>query len=259
MSNPIRIDRAGTAAHVVLDRAEKRNALTLAMWRELARTFRELDADDDLRCVVLRGSGERDFSAGADISEFQSVRSDRTQAREYGAIVESALGAIAVCRHPTVAGIRGACVGGGLELAAVCDIRIATSSSRLGAPISRIGVTMAPAEMVGLIDLVGRATLAELLLTAEIVDADRALALGLVNRVVSDERFETEIATLVDLIAAGAPHVHRMHKRFLRRLAERRPLSENEREDAFAFAETEDFRIGVEAFLARTNAGFSGR
>jgi len=259
MSDAIRVDRAGRRANVVLDRGEKRNALTLAMWRELARTFRDLDADDDLRCIVLRGSGEQDFSAGADISEFQSVRSDRAQAREYGATVESAIAAIAECRHPTVAAIRGACVGGGLELAAVCDIRIATSSSRLGAPVSRIGVTMAPAEMVALVDLVGRATLAELLLTAEVVDAKRALSLGLVNRVVSEAQFENELATLVDLIVAGAPHVHRMHKRFLRHFAARRLLSEPERDDAFAFADTDDYRIGVEAFLARSDPEFSGR
>jgi len=194
MSDAIRVDRAGRRADVVLDRGEKRNALTLAMWRELARTFRDLDADDDLRCIVLRGSGEQDFSAGADISEFQSVRSDRAQAREYGATVESAIAAIAECRHPTVAAIRGACVGGGLELAAVCDIRIATSSSRLGAPVSRIGVTMAPAEMVALVDLVGRATLAELLLTAEALDAKRTLSLGLVNRVVYEAQFENKLA-----------------------------------------------------------------
>src|ERR1700757_3382778 len=124
MASTVLIERNQTIATVTLNKPEKLNALDLEMWRGLALAFNELSADDSLRCVILRGAGEQAFAAGADIAEFSSVRSTVAQARAFAVITHAAMQAIASCRHPVIAMIRGACVGGGLEIASVCDMRI---------------------------------------------------------------------------------------------------------------------------------------
>ncbi|MCX8115599.1 MAG: enoyl-CoA hydratase/isomerase family protein, partial [Burkholderiaceae bacterium] len=139
MSDLILVQRDGAIATVVLNRPEKLNALTRPMWQQLGETIARLSADDSLRCIVLRGAGEKAFSPGNDISEFETVRANKAQAREYGKIMHATAQALAECRHPLVAQIHGICVGGGLEIAALCDIRICGQSSRFGAPIKNLG------------------------------------------------------------------------------------------------------------------------
>jgi len=259
MSEMIRLERDGELATVVLDRPERRNALSLAGWRRLGEVLRELDADDALRCVVLRGAGEAAFSAGADIAEFGAERADAAQARHYGETVEAAMRAVAWCRHPTVAMIQGACVGGGLEIASVCDLRFCGDSSRFGIPVNRIGVTMAYGELRALVGLVGRAAALEILLEGRVFGARRARRLGLVNRVFAGGKLERRTRAVVERIAAGAPLVNRWHKRFVRRLADPAPLAEAELAEGWAFADSEDYRIGREAFLSRAEPRFLGR
>ena len=122
-------EEAGTCAIVRLNRPDKRNALTLAMWRDLELAFRELEADGALRCIVVRGAGGN-FAAGADLSEFPALRATAAQAGAYGQQMIAALTAIRDCRHPTVAAIEGLCVGGGLEIALMCDLRLGAADSR---------------------------------------------------------------------------------------------------------------------------------
>jgi enoyl-CoA hydratase/carnithine racemase len=169
-----------------------------------------------------------------------------------------ALRAVAESRHPTVAVIGGVCVGGGLELASVCDLRIAARSSRFGAPIKQLGLTMSYRELKGLIEVVGKSGALEILLEGRIFGPERALEMGLVNRVVADERLEAEAAETARRIAEGAPLVARWHKKFVRRLLDPRPLTEAELEEGFASIKTEDYRIGVEAFLAKRTPQFTG-
>ncbi|MBK5256562.1 MAG: enoyl-CoA hydratase/isomerase family protein [Vicinamibacteria bacterium] len=254
----IRVEREGGVATVVMDSGQKRNALTLAMWLEVAERFAELQADVDLRCVVLRG-GNDVFSAGADIAEFPRTRNDKGQARQYGEAIAGAMAAVEECPHPVIAAIRGDCVGGGLEIAAACDLRLASAKSRFGIPISRIGVVMAHAELQALKRLVGHARSLEILLTGEVFDAARAQALGLVNRVFEDSAFEAEVAAVVGRITAGSPLSNRWHKRFLRRLSDQAPLSEDERNEAYEFAGTSDYAEGITAFLEKRPPRFEGR
>jgi enoyl-CoA hydratase len=258
MSEPILVRRQGSAATIVLNRPERLNALDLASWLRLAEIAGELDRDEGLRCILIRGAGEKAFAAGADISAFARERGTIEQARIYGEAMHTALRAVAECRHPTVAMIRGVCVGGGLELASVCDLRIAGQSSRFGAPIKQLGLTMSYRELKGLIEIVGKAGALEILLEGQISGPERALQMGLVNRVVPDHRLEAEAAEAVARIAEGAPLVARWHKKFVRRLLDPRPLSEAELEEGFASIETEDYRIGVEAFLAKRKPHFTG-
>ena len=251
--------RDGAIATVTLNKPERLNALDRSMWVRLAEIFRSLDSDESLRCVVLRGAGDQAFAAGADIAEFETERANVTQAAEYGRIAQAAMDAVAHCRHPVVALIKGACVGGGLEMASVCDLRICGESSRFGVPVKNLGLVMAYGELKGLIDLVGRAVALEIVFEGRVFGAQEAKDKGLVNRVVPDDRVDEEVAATARRIAEGAPLVHHWHKKFARRLADPRPLTPEEYDESFACFGTEDYRIGYQAFLAKRKPEFKGR
>lgn len=259
MNELIAVSRDGTIATVVLNRPDKLNALTIAMWRDLGTAIAQLSADDALRCVILRGAGERAFSPGNDIAEFATARANKAQAIAYGAVMHATADALAACRHPLVAQIHGICVGGGLEIAALCDLRICGQSSRFGAPIKNLGLVMAYAEMAPLVRLVGPAVALEILLEGRIVDATEAKQQGLVSRVVADTEVAAEVLATAQRIADGAPLAARWHKQFARRLADPRPLTAAEQDECFDCFDTEDFRIGYAAFLAKQKPNFSGR
>jgi len=251
--------RDGAIATVTLNKPERLNALDKGMWRALGEIFARLDADESLRCVIVRGAGEKAFAAGADIAEFATERQDVAQARAYDGAAKGAMDAVAHCRHPVVAMIRGACVGGGLELAAVCDLRICGESSRFGVPVKNLGLVVAYGELKGLIDLVGRAVALEIVLEGRVFGAQEAKEKGLVNRVVPDDKVEEEALATARRIAEGAPLVARWHKKFARRLADPRPLTPEEYDESFACFGTEDFRSGYRAFLAKRKPEFRGK
>lgn len=259
MGDTLLVERDGPIVTVVLNRPEKLNALTREMWRALRETIDQLSDDDNLRCVILRGAGEKAFSPGNDIAEFTSERSNKAQAIAYGADMHRTAAALASCRHPLVAQIHGICVGGGLEIAALCDLRICGASSRFGAPIKNLGLVMAYAEMAPLLRLVGSNVALEILLEGRIFDAAEAKEKGLVTRIVPDDQVAAEARATAERIAEGAPMVARWHKKFARRLADPSPLTADELDECFNCFDTEDFRIGYAAFLAKTKPGFVGR
>ncbi len=259
MDETILVERDGPIATVVLNRPAKLNALTKAMWRDLGAAVNNLSADDEVRCIIVRGAGERAFSPGNDIAEFATERANKAQAIVYGAAMHETAHALAACRHPLVAQIHGICVGGGLEIAALCDLRICGASSRFGVPIKNLGLVTAYAEMAPLIDLVGTAVTLELLLEGRIVDAVEAKEKGLVTRIVPDAEVAAEARATAQRIADGAPLVARWHKKFARRLVDPRPLTPEERDECFDCFDTEDFREGYAAFLAKRKPGFVGR
>lgn len=259
MSDTILLLRDGAIATVVLNRPEKLNALTKPMWQRLGEVFDELSADDAIRCIVIRGAGTKSFAPGNDISEFENERSNVEQARAYGRIMHRTIDSIANCRHPVVAMIHGICVGGGLEIAGLADIRICGESSRFGAPIKNLGLVMAYGEIGALISLAGRATAMEILLEGRVFDAREAKDKGLVTRVVPDDKVEEETLMSARRIAEGAPLVARWHKKFARRLADPTPLTDAEYDEGFDCFGTEDFRIGFRAFLAKAKPDFRGR
>jgi enoyl-CoA hydratase len=260
MAEPsISIEREGTIATVTIDREAKLNAMTKDLWRMLGERIDELSADDALRCIVLRGAGEKAFSPGNDIGEFATDRSNVEQARAYGAIMHRTLESIKACRHPLVAMIHGICVGGGLEIAAMCDLRICGVSSRFGVPIKNLGLVMAHAELEGLVRLAGPAVALEILLEGRIFDAQEAWAKGLVTRVVPDADVTAHTYETAQRIADGAPLVARWHKQFVRRAMDPAPLTAAERDEGFACFGTEDFRTGYRAFLDKVKPDFKGR
>ena len=259
MDGLIQVARDGAIATVVLNRPAKLNALTKAMWREFGATVSALSADDEVRCIIVRGAGERAFSPGNDIGEFATERANKAQAIGYGAAMHDTARALAACRHPLVAQIHGICVGGGLEIAALCDLRICGASSRFGVPIKNLGLVMAYAEVAPLVDLVGKSVALELLLEGRIIDAVEAKEKGLVTRVVPDADVAAEARATAERIAEGAPLVARWHKKFARRLADPRPLTATELDECFDCFDTADFREGYAAFLAKRKPEFRGR
>jgi len=164
MTKVVEVTRNGAVATVVLNRPDKMNALNLPVWQGLAEAFAEINADDGIRCVILRGAGEKAFAPGADITEFETVRSNAAQAAAYDAEMRKALGLVYDCPHSTIAQIYGPCVGGGLELAAQCDLRISGESGKFGVPVGKISVAMVQPEIEGIMRLCGPARALEILL-----------------------------------------------------------------------------------------------
>ena len=259
MAKQIHVERDGDIATVVLNRPRKLNALTRSMWHKLGEAVVTLSADNDVRCVVLRGAGNKAFSAGNDIGEFEKERGNILQARRYGADMKRTIDALQSCRHPMVALINGICVGGGLELAANCDIRICGQSSRFGVPINKLGLVMSYAELESLLILVGRAVTLEILLEGRIFGADEARDKGLVQRVVPDDKVEEEAYATARRIVDGAPLVARWHKKFIDRLSDPALLTRDEIDEGFLCFGTKDFEIGLKAFLDKKKPEFTGR
>ena len=259
MDGRIEVTRTGPIATVVLDRPAKLNALTRSMWQALGKAIDALSADDALRCVIVRGAGEKAFSPGNDIAEFSTARANKWQAIEYGKTMHATAKALTECRHPLVAQIHGICVGGGLEIAALCDLRICGESSRFGAPIKNLGLVMAYPEMAPLVRLAGPDVALEILLEGRIFGAMEAKEKRLVTRIVADGEVAAEALATAQRIADGAPLVARWHKKFARRLADSRPITGAEHDECFDCFDTEDFRIGYAAFLAKRKPVFLGK
>jgi enoyl-CoA hydratase/carnithine racemase len=169
------------------------------------------------------------------------------------------INALLECRHPVVAMIHGICVGGGLEIASCCDLRICGESSRFGVPINKLGLVMSPTELEGLVHLVGAASALEILLEGRIFAAGDALDKGLVTRVVPDEEVARETAETVARIVEGAPLVARWHKKFIKRFEDPKPLTEAEIDEGYLCFGTRDFQIGYKAFLKKAKPKFVAR
>ena len=245
-------------ATVTLFNPDKLNALNAAMWSRLREIMTELSGDDSLRCIILRGEGAA-FAAGGDLEEFRTARATVDLALAYHEAVGAALVAIECCPHPTVAAILGPCVGGGLEIACACDLRIAGDTARFGAPIMKLGFSMYPGELTGLLRLAGPAVANEILLEGRLLSAAEAYAKGLLTRVVADDAVLAEAQATAARIAAGAPLVARWHKQWIARLMDGRPLSAEEKRASFAFLDTQDYAEGLAAFLEKRPPKFTGR
>lgn len=259
-SRHLRVDRPEPhLAVVVFDRPEKRNAFDLAMWRALGATMERLSADTSLRCVVLRGAGSEAFSAGADISAFAEERGTREKEDIYGRVLHESLQAVRTCLHPTVAMIRGVCLGGGAGIATMCDFRVGGEGIRFGITARNLGIWYPYAEMDPVVQIAGTAVAAEVFIEGRIFTGAEAMAKGLLSRLVPDERVEEEAMALARRIAEGAPLSARFHKRALLRLRGPLPITPEEEAAVNDFVLTEDFQNAFRAFLAKRRPVFRGR
>lgn len=254
--------REGGVATLTLNHPEKMNAIELEMWGELARVMPELDGDPSVRVLVFRGAGERAFSAGADISRFAEERSNARQAAEYAGHFFAGLDAVDAFSKPSLCLIRGACVGGGAELAAAADLRFAGEGSRFGVPVAKLGLVAGYAELRRFVQCIGPARTLDMLLTARLFSAKEMLEAGFLARVVPDGEVEKATYEAAERIASLAPLVHAWHKGFVKKILRDPALStltEEESASQFACFGTGDFREGVAAFLAKRPPRFQGK
>jgi enoyl-CoA hydratase len=255
------VRREPPLAWLVVNRPAAHNALNAEVWRGLAESAEALAADSSIRAIVLRGAGERAFISGADISEFNAIRADATMAADYDRRSARAWLALHGAPQPVIAAINGLCYGGGVSVALACDLRIAADHARFAVPAARLGLSY-PMEggVERLVQVVGPTHASHLLLSAQPIDAEEALRIGLVNRVVSAAEIDEAARDYAATIAQGAPLTLRAHKIAIReslRAASERDVAAV-REAMHRCFDSADYREGISAFLEKRRPRFRG-
>ncbi len=262
MTDGIRLERRGSVATIVIDNPERRNAISYDSWLRLGGIARSLANDPETRVVVITGSGDEAFSAGADIKDFDRYRTDSAQARVYQAAFDDAVAAIESLAVPTLCKIKGYCVGGGCELTLAADIRIAASNAKFGIPAARLGIVIGYEEMRRLVELIGPGRASYLLMSGRIVGVEEAHGFGLVDQVVPLDEVDEYVSDLAEEMSRLAPLSHMQHKQIMKRVTEDPQLSgltTKDRDLPFANFDSEDFGEGRRAFLERRKPRFQGR
>ena len=259
MADRVIVNHKGDVAYIKLSNPAQLNVLDIHGWRSLREVVEEVSQNGEVKCVVIEGEGEKAFSAGSDIKSFLGERNTEGQVREYAEALEGALSALVNCPHPMVALISGICVGGGLEIAACCDLRICGEGSKFGAPINRLGLTMSYTELGPLVRLIGASRTLEILFGGGLITAQRAYDIGLVTTVGPDGTVREEVVATVERIGSGAPLVNRWHKKFVKNLVDAVDVTPEMKEEAYEAFQTEDYKEGIQAFLERREPKFKGR
>lgn len=246
-------------ATVSFNRPAARNALTFGMYAELSKICQTVGNTDGVKALIVRGEGEHAFAAGTDISQFRSFSSPE-DGLAYEAEMDRVLNTIEECGVPTVAAMHGACTGGGAAIAASCDIRIAAADLKFGFPIARtLGNCLSATSLSRLVQLIGAGRTKEILFTSRLIRADEALAVGLVSEILpTQQAMNTRAVELAQLLSGHAPLTLRATKQALARL--RKTMAAIDDEDLIELCYTsEDFREGLEAFLAKRKPQWQGR
>lgn len=256
----ILFQKDGSLAFIIFNRPQARNALTWRMYDGLYELCERVDADPAIRAVVLTGAGEHSFVSGTDIEQFRSFHKPE-DATAYEQRIERVIDRLERVSKPTIAQIRGACVGAGLAIAAACDFRFAAPDLRMGAPIARtLGNCLSMNNYARVLDLAGPAHAKALIMLARLLSADDALRLGLVNEVVPADRLEHRVREVAGELIQLAPLTLRATKEAIRRLQARRRLGAGEGDDLIvACYMSGDFRGAVHAFLEKRAYVWTGQ
>ncbi|MDP3082480.1 MAG: enoyl-CoA hydratase/isomerase family protein [Rubrivivax sp.] len=256
--NSVIVTRDGAIVTLTFNRPEARNAMTWGMYERLNQTCDDVDADDSVRVLVLKGAGGKAFVAGTDISQFTAFEGAEDGLR-YERDGDLRTGRISRVKKPVIALIQGFAVGGGLGIAAGADLRIATPDAKFGAPIARtLGNCLSMKAYARYLDLFGPSRLKEMILTARLLSADEALTAGFVHEIVAADAIEARVAELAQTLASHAPITMWVTKEAVRRLQESRPLPDGDDLVAAIYG-SDDFREGVRAFVDKRPPRWTGR
>src|SRR5262245_62673526 len=261
MSDEILVERYGGIATVIVNRPKMRNAVSLAMWGEIADVTEGRSKDDAVRAIVYRGAGRDAFASGADISEFKENRKDTDTALAYNKKTEAAYTAIRLCRKPTVAMVFGYCMGGAMALAMACDLRFAAAGSKFGIPAARLSIIYGLDPVHQLVDLVGPAYAKDILYSARTVEAEEAFRIGFIQRLIPTADLEVYTYEYLKKVAANAPLSIRGTKTQVRAIFE--GITDRHRQHLAQLGletfNSHDYKEGTRAFLEKRAPRFEGR
>jgi len=250
----------GQVLHIRFNNPEKHNALSVDMWEAVPPLLDKAARDDNVRMVVLSGEGGKSFVSGADISQFEDMRAAKEAVKKYEAMAEAALQGIYEFEKPTVACIQGYCIGGGVNVAICCDIRIASSNSTFAIPAAKLGLGYRYSAMKNLTDLVGPGHAKDIFFTARRLDAAEALRIGLINRVADADKLDALLAEYTTAICQNAPLTIKAGKRIIRDVLKTgdadMDLARKLILDCF---ESDDYAEGRRAFMEKRKPVFKGK
>ncbi|MEV8143667.1 enoyl-CoA hydratase/isomerase family protein [Specibacter sp. NPDC078709] len=255
----LRVERQGPVAWLIMDNSSMRNAITAAMWQQFPPLLEELEAEEAVKVVVVRGAGEH-FSAGADIASVQKILHNPATGHRDGGDVSAAENALAAFRKPVIAAIDGYCVGGGWQIAGACDIRLASSRAQYGITPGKIGIVYPLSGIKRLVELAGPAAAKYLLLSGDLVDAQEALRLGMATKVLAVDTLWDEVHSYALHLAARSQFSAQGHKALINALSSGASEAEVEQLSAYwqgQMAISDDAAIGVAAFLAKETPKFT--
>ena len=255
------VEKRGAVGWIIFDQPAKRNAINGAMWRGIAPAMAQFDADAEVRCVAFRGAGTEAFASGADISEFEQIRAQKSSVAEYDELLDEVLHAIQDSRKPSVAMIYGFCMGGGLEVALACDLRYCGRSAQFGIPAARLGLAYNVEGHKRLVETVGHARAREIMFLGRRYSADEGLAMGLVNEVFSDSDLEGKTGAIIGQLCENAPLSIANSKTIIEEYAKSSGAADHARMAAAIerCAKSDDYQEGRRAFMEKRKPVFRGK
>jgi enoyl-CoA hydratase len=253
--------REGSVGHVVFNNPAKLNAVSLDMWDSFVGLLKDYENDPEIRCVVVSGAGGKAFVSGADISKFESERANAEAQARYESISKQGYEALYDCSKPTIAKITGYCIGGGMNLAACCDMRFCNDGARFGVPAAKLGLGYGFLRIERLSRIVGLSRAMEFLFTARQYSSTEAYEMGLVNGVAPDAELDALVARTTDAIAGNAPLTIALAKAAAREIAKPESKQDHKKLEKMAEAcfDSEDFKEGRRAFMEKRKPMFKGR
>jgi enoyl-CoA hydratase/carnithine racemase len=255
------VEKRGAVGWIVFNQPAKRNAINGAMWRGIPRAMAQFDADPEVRCVAFRGAGTGAFASGADISEFDEIRAQKSSVAEYDGLLDQVLHSIQDSRKPSVAMIYGFCMGGGLEVALACDLRYCGRSAQFGIPAAKLGLAYNVEGHKRLIETVGHARAREIMFLGRRYNADEGFAMGLVNQVFHDAELDGELGRIITQLCENAPLSIANSKTIIEEYvkAAGAPDEANMTAAIERCAKSGDYQEGRRAFMEKRKPAFKGK